>query len=92
MIMDWLQPFLTTDNIIRFVAIVGGAITFLGYFHNTLITLKSDVSQIKEQQKILMESLRQLNTILTEIAVQNVRLNMIEKDIDDLRHKRGFIE
>lgn len=90
--MDWLYPYITVDNLVKLAAILGGAISFIVFIRNELTQLRSDVTQIKEHQKILMESLKQLNAVLTQIAVQDARINMLEKDIDDLRHKRGFIE
>jgi len=39
----------------------------------------------------LMDSVQQLNAILTKIAVQETRLNMIEKDIDEIRHGKGLV-
>lgn len=89
--MDW-STYFSFDNIVKGAALVGSIVSFLVYIRSELLQLKADMSTIKEHQKMLMESLRQLNTILTQIAVQDARINMLEKDIDDLRHKRGFIE
>lgn len=89
--MDWVLPFLTADNIIKVIAIFGSIISFVVFIHSKLTQLSSDVSQIKEHQKTLMDSLNQINNILTKIAVQDTRLNMLEKDIDELRHGQGFI-
>lgn len=84
--------YLTLDNIIKATAIVGGVISFLVYVRTELRQLRADVTQIKEHQKMLMDAIHQLNHILTKIAVQEARLNMIEKDIDELRHGQGFIK
>lgn len=89
--MDVLLPYLSVDNILKAVAIFGGVISFVVYLRTELTQLKSDVSQIKEHQRVLMDNLKQLNTVLTQIAVQDARLNMVEKDIDELRHGKGFV-
>jgi len=72
--------------------VVGGCISFLIYIKTELTLLRADVNKVIEHQKIFMDSLKQLNIILTQIAVQDTRLNMMEKDIDELRHHKGFID
>jgi hypothetical protein len=86
-----LSQYLSIDNILKVLTIVGGCIGFLLYIKTELTQLRSDVAQIREHQKMLMDAIKQLNNILTQIAVQDARLNMIEKDIDELRHGRGLI-
>ncbi len=89
--METLLPYLSLDNILKALAIVGGCISFVVYIRNELTMLRADVTQIKDHQRLLMDAIKQLNTILTQIAVQEARLNMIEKDIDELRHGHGWI-
>jgi len=88
--MEWV--FEHFNSITQAVSIAAGVIGFFYYLRIQLTHLQADVQQIKEQQKLLMDSLKQLNTILTQIAVQDARINMIEKDIDELRHRKGFID
>lgn len=90
--MEQLLSYLNFDTFVRVCTIVGSIIAFLVYVRAELISLRSDITQIKEHQKLLMDAIQQLNTILTKIAVQEARLNMIEKDIDELRHGQGFIK
>ncbi len=88
--MDYTS-FLTVDNIIKGLAVIGGIVSFIVYLRTELSQLRVDVTQIKEHQKMLMDSVQQLNAILTKIAVQETRLNMIEKDIDEIRHGKGLV-
>lgn len=88
--MDWVFDHLPQLYQIGLALI--GVFGFAVYLRAELLTLRSDITQIKDSQKVLVESLRQLNTILTQIAVQDARINMLEKDIDELRHHKGFIE
>lgn len=91
--MTWesILSYITIDSVLRAVALVGSVIAFLLYIKTELTQLKAEMIQVREQQKLLMDSIKQLNFILTQIAVQEARLNMIEKDIDELRHGQGFI-
>ena len=80
------------DFLLKLAIAAGSVFAFISYIRTEITSLRSDVTQIKEHQKLLMESIKQLNTVLTQIAVQDARLNMIEKDIDELRHRRGFVD
>lgn len=80
------------DFLLKLAIAAGGVFSFILYLKSEITSLRSDVTQIKEHQKMLMEAITQLNVILTKIAVQEARLNMIEKDIDELRHGQGFIK
>lgn len=55
-------------------------------------SLAVDIGYIKENQKNLQEGFNQLNSILTKVAVQDTRLNMIEKKLDELSHGQGFVK
>lgn len=89
--MDALSPYFSVDNILKAIAIVGSIVSFVVYIRTELSQLRADVTLIKDHQTTLMDSIKALNTILTQIAVQDVRLNMIEKDIDELRHGKGMV-
>ena len=49
---------------------------------------ESHSTEIKE----LKQEVKKMATILTTLAVQEQRLNQLEKYIDDLRRGRGYIE
>lgn len=68
-----------------------GALAFFFALRNEILGLKSDVEHIKENQRALSEAFTQLGNILTKVAVQDVRLQMIEKKLDELAHNRGFV-
>lgn len=88
--LAWILPY--GDFILKSLIAVGACFSFIIYVRTELADLRSNIIKVMEHQKIFMESLKQLNTILTQIAVQDTRLNMIEKDIDELRHGQGFIK
>lgn len=80
------------DSVAKIGAI---ALGFLGFFYalrNDINSLKHDISSIKENQRELAEAFRQLGSILTKVAVQDTRLNMLEKKIDELSHGQGFVK
>lgn len=54
--------------------------------------LRHDVRSIEKTLEQLTESLKQLGSILTQIAVQDARLSMIERSVEELRHGQGYIK
>ena len=87
--MDFL--FQNFDTVIKFIGVAAGAVAFFYALRNEITTLRVDVNHIKEAQGRLTEAFVQLGSILTKIAVQDVRINMIEKDVDELRHGKGIV-
>ena len=80
------------DAIIKIGLLTFGAVGFFIAFRNDIYALRGDITNIKESQKSLQEAFSQLNSILTKVAVQDVRLNMIDKKLDELAHGQGFVK
>lgn len=53
---------------------------------------KYEIHLMKEQLHSMSESFKQLGAILTQVAVQDTRLSMLEKHIDEIRHGKGMID
>lgn len=85
------EPTITFGLIIQ-TAILGTTIyTFLYNMKNQLLLMKNDIEHLEDAQKALAEAFKQLGTILTSVAVQDNRLTMIEKRIDELAHGKGLV-
>ncbi len=89
---DW------TINLSSLITIVANTIAVAGAFFLFLISVKTDINLIKSDVRYIQErlhdvaeTLKQLSEILTKVAIQDTRLNMMEKYIDEMRHGRGFI-
>ena len=80
------------DAIIKIGLLTFGAVGFFIALRNDIYALRGDINNIKESQKSLQEAFSQLNSILTKVAVQDVRLNMIDKKLDELAHGQGFVK
>lgn len=68
--------------------------TVMGVFfgmRGEIRVLRHDVRTIEKQIIQLTEAFSQLGKILTQVAVQDMRLGLMEKQIDELRHGRGFV-
>lgn len=80
------------DLVAKVVAVLAGAAGFFFALRNEISSLRTDIKYIQDNQKMLQEAFAQLNGILTKVAVQDARLNMIEKKIDELSHGKGYIQ
>lgn len=76
-----------------FKVFLTAAAGFSLYFgiRSQISSIRMDIDHIKENQRDLSESFKQLGSILTKVAVQDTRLNMIEKKLDELSHYQGFV-
>jgi hypothetical protein len=82
------------QNFDAIVKLTLGGVAALAFFfalRNDIVSLKIDINHVKENQRQLQEAFVQLNNILTKVAVQDVRLNMIDKKLDELSHGQGFV-
>lgn len=59
---------------------------------NDINLLKNDMTHLQDSQRSLTEAFTQLGRILTAVAVQDTRLALIEKKLDELSHGQGFVE
>lgn len=88
--MDWL--FQNLDTVVKFAALAMAALGFFLGLRSELTGIRSDINYIKENQKALSEAFTQLGNILTKVAVQDVRLSMMEKKLDEMAHGQGFVK
>jgi hypothetical protein len=56
-----------------------------------LSAMKIEIKYIQENHRAITEAFTQLGRVLTQVAVQDSRIVMLEKYIDELRHGLGFI-
>lgn len=78
-------------NILQVGSILGAWLWMFLSMRSELRIVRHDLVNLERAQQALNEAFKQLGTILTQVAVQDTRLGMIEKNIDELRHGRGFI-
>lgn len=88
--MDFITQ--NIDTIVKVAVITFGAFGFFYALRNDINSLKHDISSIKDAQRALSDAFTQLGSILTKVAVQDTRLNMLEKKIDELSHGQGFVK
>lgn len=91
----------TIDTVLKFLEIAsivggGGLVLFrLGRTTSRVEATLERQNEILEGQSKSIDGLReetkQVNVVLTKIAVQESRLERIEEDIRDMQHGKGFV-
>lgn len=89
MMFDWT---INMGNILAVLFYVAGGLGVFYGMKSDIRVLRHDIRHIEEKQIVLNESFLQLGKILTQVAVQDTRLGMIEKYVDELRHGKGYIK
>jgi hypothetical protein len=82
---------ISIGNIIQIGAFIGTIVWMFLTMRADLGILRHDIQNIERRQDSLNEAFTQLGSILTSVAVQDNRLHMVEKNIEELRHGQGFI-
>lgn len=86
--IDWT---ISLGNILTILSVVGSVITLVYSMKNDISILKRDIDYLQDSHKALTEAFNQLGKILTQVAVQDQRLNMLEKRVDEIAHGKGFV-
>lgn len=83
---------ITLGNILTIISVVGAVMTFIWTMRGDINIVKNDIQYLQESQKALTEAFSQLGKILTSVAVQDARISMIEKKLDELAHGHGYVD
>lgn len=87
-----IENTISWGNILTILAVVGSAITFIWTMKGDINIVKNDIRYLQDSQKALSEAFSQLGKILTAVAVQDTRISMIEKKVDELAHGKGYVD
>lgn len=89
MLFDWT---VNLGNLIQILTVVGGGVLVFARQSNKINLLAKSIEHLELAQKVLNEAFAQLGKILTQVAVQDSRIGMMEKNLDEIRHGKGFIK
>lgn len=87
-----IENTISLGNILTIVSVVGSFVAFIWTMKSDLNVVKNDIRYLQISQQALSEAFAQLGKILTSVAVQDTRITMIEKKIDELSHGRGYVD
>lgn len=78
-------------NILTIFSVVGSVMALLYNMKGDITIVKHDIHYLQESHKALTEAFTQLGRVLTQVAVQDQRINMLEKRLDELAHGDGIV-
>lgn len=84
MLFDW---FGSVKDVLLFASYAGtiGILVFrAGKFTRAIESMQTEITGLKDVARTVAE-------VLTTVAVQKVELSYIRKDIDEIKHGKGFV-
>lgn len=81
----------TIGNILTIFSVIGSVVTLVYSMKNDISILKRDIDYLQDSHRALTEAFNQLGKVLTQVAVQDQRINMLEKRVDELAHGKGIV-
>lgn len=66
-------------------------LSVLGFGGAILVTMRNNLTNLKEDVVDLKLDIKKLGDVLVQMAIADARITNIESDIRDLRHGKGFI-
>lgn len=91
MFPEFINSFTAGAVLQIFITIVG----LIGGFYaikTDISVIKNNILHLQETQRTMTEAFSQLGKILTQVAVQDTRIAMVEKRVDELAHGHGYVE
>lgn len=88
MIFDWT---VNLGNLISILTLGTGVLFFMSSIKYKVDYMEESIEDLKKSQKELSNHMLKLSQIITTVAVQDSRLEVLERAVDELRHGSGFI-
>ena len=87
--IDWT---VSLGNIITILTVIASVIGLVYNMKADIVLLQNDVVHLEKAQQTMTEAFSNMGKILTSIAVQDSRISMIEKKLDELSHGKGYVK
>lgn len=82
---------ISIGNIVTILTVIGSVMAVIYNMKGDITIVKHDIHYLQQSHKALTEAFTQLGKVLTQVAVQDQRMNMVEKRLDELSHGKGFV-
>lgn len=89
--MPIIEYTVSIGNILTILAVVGSVMALFFSMKGDITIVKHDIHYLQQSHKTLTEVFSQLGKVLTQVAVQDQRMSMFEKRLDELAHGKGII-
>lgn len=89
--MPVIEYTISVGNIVTILSVIGSVMALIYNMKGDIGIVKHDIHYLQESHRSLTEAFNQLGKVLTQVAVQDQRLNMMEKRVDELAHGDGIV-
>lgn len=90
--MPLIEYTISIGNILTILGVIGSTMALLYNMKGDITIVKHDIHYLQESHKALTEAFTQLGKVLTQVAVQDNRINMLERRVEELAHGQGFVK
>jgi len=89
--MITFEPTITLGAVIQTAVLLGGIVGGWIRLNVKISEIENEVKRLQTSSEGFGQALKQLSSILTQVAVQDNRMLNLEKRFDELAHGKGFI-
>jgi len=82
---------ISIGNIVTIFTVVASVMGLVYTMKGDITIVKHDIHYLQKSHEALTEAFAQLGKVLTQVAVQDQRINMVEKRLDELAHGDGMV-
>ena len=79
-------------QILTILSVLGSVGGFIWSMRGELGIVRRDIQYLQDSHKALTEAFNQLGKILTQVAVQDQRINTLEIRVNELAHGKGYVQ
>lgn len=90
--MPIVEYSISLGNVLTIFVVVGSVMALLYTMKGDITVVKHDIHYLQDSQRALTEAFAQLGKVLTQVAVQDQRIYMMEKRVDEMAHGKGLIQ
>lgn len=87
--MPILEYTISIGNILTIIGVVGSTMALLYSMKGDIVVVKHDIHYLQESHRALTEAFTNLGKVLTQVAVQDNRINMMERRMEEFFHGEG---
>ena len=82
---------ISVGEIATVLSIIAGAVGMFFGVKSDVRVVKHDLHSLNDKVALMATAWSKLGDILTQVAVQDTRINRVEEDVRELRHGEGMV-
>lgn len=83
--LEFINWSISIGNVIELAVILVSIVTFVNKIKTDISLMRQELIHIEKVQSTLSESFVRMGDVLTQVAVQDARISMLERSIDEIK-------